>query len=77
MLELRVVVEVERLRDELDDVTLLLLVEELELRGETTRLRDDVEEPDVVAEPRLEEDEDPLPTVLCDVVVAEPRPEVA
>jgi hypothetical protein len=40
-------------------------------------LRDDVEELDVVAELRLEEDEDPLPTALCDVVVAEPRPEVA
>lgn len=72
-------VEVERLRDALDDVTLLLFDDELELLGETVRLRDDVEELDVVvAEPRLVEvDDEPRLTVLCDDDVAEPRPTVA
>ena len=77
---LRVVVEVERLRDALDDdVTLLLFDEELELLGETARLRDDVEELDVfVAVPRLDEVDDELRfTELCDEDVAVPRPAVA
>ena len=71
---LRVADDVERLRDELEELTLLLLVEELLVeRGATERLRDELDV--TVAEPRL--DEEPLPTELCDVEVACPRPEVA
>ena len=64
MLRLGVDVDVERLREELDDVTLLLVDDELVLRPDTVRLRDaPVAVVPVVtfAEPLVEEAE-PLPT---------------